>query len=55
MHREKGSECQMTVAYLRDISALHAMVSAVREGGLERHLQAEREMLKHCLAFDHIN
>ena len=51
----QGSECQMTVAYLQDVSALLALVSAVREGDLERHLQAEREMLKHCFAFDHIN
>ncbi len=55
MHAEDGSESQMTMAYLKDVSALLALVSAVRESDLERHLEAEREMLKHCFAFDHIN
>ncbi len=45
----------MTVAYLRDISSLLAMVSAVRESSFERHLQAERAMLKQVFAFDHQN
>ncbi len=45
----------MTVAYLRDISSLLALVSAVREGNFERHLEAEREMLKQVFAFDHQN
>lgn len=48
----KGSECQITVAYLQDVSALLALVSAAREDYLERHVQAEREMVKHCFAFD---
>ncbi len=50
-----GTESRMTTEYLRDVSSLLALVSAVREGNLERHLQAEREMLKHCFAFDHVN
>ena len=45
----------MTVAYLKNVSSLLALVSAVREINLEQHLQAEREMLKRCFAFDHIN
>ena len=32
-----------------------AMVSAVREGSLERHLQAERDMIKQVFAFGHHN
>ena len=40
------------VSYYHVCLCLHF---AVREGDLEWHLQAEREMLKHCLAFDHIN
>ena len=32
-----------------------SMISAVREGNLRRHLQAEREMLKLVFAFDHPN
>ena len=55
MHIEKGSEYLMAVAYLKDVSALLALVSAVREGDFERHLQYEREMLRDCFAFDHIN
>ena len=39
----------MTIRYLKDISSLLALVSA------ERHLQAEREILKYCFAFHHIN
>ena len=39
---EKGSECLLTVAYLKDVSALLALVSTVREGDFERHLQSER-------------
>ena len=43
------------MAYLKDVSSLLALVSTVRESNLEQHLQAEREMLKQCFAFDHIN
>ncbi len=46
---------KMTVAYLKDISSLLALVSAVREGDFERHLEAERDMLKQVFAFDHQN
>ena len=45
----------MTVAYLRDVSSMLAMVSAVREGQIERHLQSERDMLKQTFAFNHQN
>ena len=45
----------MTIEYLKDVSAMLAMVSAVREGWLERHLQAEREMIKQVFAFGHQN
>ena len=31
------------------------MVSAVREKNFEWYLQAEREMIKYCFIFDHIN
>ena len=44
---------QMSIQYLRDISVMLSIVSAVREGCIDRHLQAEREFLK--LAFDHVN
>ena len=52
---EDGTECCMTVSYLKDFSLLLALVSAVRDKDLSRHLQAERVMLSLCFAFDHIN
>ena len=30
-------------------------MSAVREADFEQHLQAERDMIKQCFAFDHVN
>ena len=50
-----GKQSKMTVEYLRDVSSLLAMVSSVREGDIEKHLQAERDMLKTVFAFDHQN
>ena len=44
-----GTESNMTVCFLRDVSTLLAMVSTVRQKNLEQHLQAEREMIKYCL------
>ena len=48
LNNSHGTESKMTVCFLRDISTLLAMVSAVREKNFERHLLAEREMIKHC-------
>ena len=45
----------MTIAYLKDVSSLLALVSGVRDNNFKLHLQAEREMLKHVFAFDHVN
>ena len=50
-----GTESEMTLTYLRDVSTMLEIVSAVREGNLQQHLQAEREMLKLVFAFDHIH
>ena len=44
----------MTIWYLKDASSLLALVSAVLEKNLERHLQAAKEILKYCFVFDHI-
>lgn len=41
---DKGSDGEMTVAYLRDGSAMLSLVSAVRECDIDRYLEAEREM-----------
>ena len=46
-----GTESQMTISYLKDISSLLAMVFAVWTGNFECHMQAVREMLKYCFAF----
>ena len=46
---------QMTISYLKDVSIMLAIVSAVREGYLKRYLQAERQMLKLMFEFDHIH
>ena len=49
-----GTESKTTVCFLRDVSTLLAMVFAARDN-FERHLHAEREMIKYCFTFDHIN
>ena len=36
--KSEFSEGNMTIEYLKDVSSMLAMVSAVREGSLERHL-----------------
>ena len=48
-------EAYMSIEYIKDVSCMLAMVSAVREGNLERHLQSEREMLKQVFAFNYQN
>ena len=45
----------MTMQYLRDVSLMLTIVSAVREGHFDRHLEAERQFLKLVFAFDHVN
>ena len=45
----------MTIAYLKDVSSILAMASAVREGNIERHLQSERDMLNRVFALNHQN
>ena len=48
-----GSEGNFTVMHLKDVSTMLAIVSAVREGNLRRHIEAEREMLSLTFAFNH--
>ena len=43
----------MTVAYLTDMSSLLASDAPVRGGDF--HMEGERDMLRNCFAFDHIN
>ena len=55
LQHDKGSDGEMTVASLRDVSAMLSLVSAVRECDIDRHLEAEREMICLAFAFDHQN
>jgi len=49
------SKTKMTLKYVTHISLMLTIVSAVREGCIDRHIQAERQFLKLLFAFDHIN
>ena len=50
-----GTEAKMTICFIKTVSSLLALVSAVQENNFERHLREEREMVKYCFAFNHIN
>ena len=50
-----GTESVTTVSYLHDVSSLLALLRSVRVSDFELHMQAERDMLKYCFAFDHVN
>ena len=41
-----GTGEHFTIKYLKDVSLILSLVSAVREGNFERHLQAEKEKAK---------
>ena len=45
----------MVVNYLKDVSTVLAIVSAVRTRNITQHLQAGRQMLKLIFVFDHIS
>ena len=55
LHFSVGTEEHLSVQYLKDISLILALVSAVREGNFERHRQVEKNMAGLCFAFDHPN
>ena len=46
---------QNTLAYLKDVSMLLSLVRSVRDGNFKLHIEAQREMLKFCFSFNHIN
>ena len=50
-----GSEVEMMIEYLKDVSNMLALISSVREKHIERHLQAERVLLPQLFAFGHVN
>ena len=43
------------MVWLWHSSSLLALVSSAREGDMDRHLQAERYMIKQLFSFDHQN
>ena len=45
----------MMISYIRDVSEMLALISAVRENTIERHLQTERVLLPQLFAFGHLN
>ena len=50
-----GTEAKMTICFIKTVSSLLALVSAVQENNFERYLQEEHGMVKYCFAFDHTN
>ena len=55
MNDTVGTEAKMDICFIKNISSLLALVSAAQENNFEQHLQADREMVEYCFAFNHIN
>ena len=55
MNDKVGTEAKMDIYFIKNVSSLLALVSVVRENNLEQHLQTDREMVKYCFVFNHIN
>ncbi len=55
LHCEAGSETDLTVSYLRDVSLMLSLVAAVRDTDIEKNLQAEQRMICYPFAYDHQN
>ena len=45
-----GKEAKMDIRFIKNVSSLLALVSAVPENNFEQHMQAEREIVKYCFA-----
>ena len=52
---EKGSDVELRVNYLKDVSLLLSLVSAVRECNIQQHLQAKRNIIYLAFAYGHQN
>eukprot|EP00794_Sanderia_malayensis_P005788 gene5788-6486_t len=52
---EPGAQSQMMIEYLKDVSAMLALVRSVQEKSIDLHLAAEGALLPKCFAFDHVN
>ena len=55
MKLKMGSDGELTVTYLKDVSLMLSLVGTVRECDIEKHLQAERKLLGLTFAYDHQN
>ena len=52
---EENSMGALIVAYLKDVSSMLALVSAVRDMDIGGNIQAERKLVAQFFAFDHQN
>ena len=52
---QQGSDGELTVTYLKDVSLMLSLVAAVREADVEKHLQAERKLSEFAISYDHPN
>ena len=50
-----GTEAKMAICFIKNVSSILALVSAIWENNFEWNLQAECEMVKYCFAFNHMN
>ena len=48
-------QAQIIIEYIKDVSSMLCLISAVREKCFERHLAAERMLIPKCVALDHVN
>ena len=55
MNDTVGTEAKIDICFIKNVSSLLALVSAMQENNFEQHLQADREVVKYYFAFNHIN
>ena len=55
LYFEKGSNGELTINFLKDVSFLLSLVSAVRECNIEQHFLVERNVAYLAFAYDHQN
>lgn len=55
MSSSGNMQSDMIIGYLKDVSEMLALISAIREKSIERHMQAERALLPQLFAFGHMN
>ena len=48
-----GTEAKMAICFIKNVSSILALVSAIWENKFEWNLQVECEMVKYCFAFNH--